>query len=78
MQSNFINLTAIFEYIGDAGYIAYLEDQAQMNAVGITISEAKQNLYKRILQAEKFNTESKVIRIDSKYKILVPKLQAQD
>ena len=78
MQSNNINLTAVFEYIGDAGYIAYLEEQAQMNAIGITLSEAKRNLYKKILQATNFNTESRLIKIESKYKILIPKLQAQD
>ncbi len=78
MQSNNVNLTVVFEYIADAGYIAYLEEQAQMNAIGMTLSEAKKNLYKRILQAGKFNTESKLIRIEAKYKILIPKLQAQD
>jgi predicted RNase H-like HicB family nuclease len=77
MQSNNINLTAVFEYVGDCGYIAYLEEQAQMNAVGITLSEAKKNLYKRIVEAGKFNIESKSIKIESKYKILIPKLHVQ-
>jgi hypothetical protein len=76
---HFIPLTEAFEYIADAGYVAYIEKMAQINTVGTQISEAKQDLYRKFkLQEKKFNQEGKLIGIETIHSLLFPKLSSQD
>jgi hypothetical protein len=66
MTINHRQLTEIFEYIADAGYVAYTEETARINSVGIKIAEAKQNLYRKFkMREKKFNTKGKLVSIDT-------------
>ena len=79
MLNQTIELTAVFEYIADAGYVAYAEELNRIHAIGVRLKGAKKHFVKEIkMQDKRFDSSGRLVEIVTKCRLLIPKLTAQD
>jgi hypothetical protein len=78
-MASYLNLTSVFEYIADAGYIAYNEEFSQTDTSGAEVANAGDNLLMRYKwQEKKFNSKYKLLKKENIYRYLFPRLSAKD
>jgi len=64
-----VKFTAVFEEVGEGGYVAYLEEMPGVNTQGETLEEAKINLqetFKLVIETQRTLQEE-----ESKHKTLI-------
>jgi hypothetical protein len=71
--------TAIFEYIADAGYTAYIKELEQFNSKGVKLARTTIRSFRKLKQQrKKYDAKGRLVEIITTHSFLIPKLSIED